>query len=471
MSNDIIFKTFRTYRHPYVYDRHTNAIVMLTEDEFQELSRVECGELPANQSIVIANHQEQGLFAPNVVESIDHYGAVLVKQHMNTRLKQLILQVTQQCNLRCSYCAYSGSYDSQRTHSNQRMQLETAKKAIDFFLGRNNELADVIIGFYGGEPLLEFDLIRHCVEYAKGQVEGKRLRFNMTTNGTLLSGDIAEYLVKNGFGLSISLDGSKDEHDANRKFANGEGSFDTIMKNVRELRDRYPKYDGHISFMATINPHIDLECVMEYFSAEEVFSDTSIVFNNVNEAHLKGDLVYGQNYYGVRNYEYMKMLFAMVGKLDDKYVSPLVGRAKSAIEQKQRAVTSRMVLPSATHHGGPCLPGVQRLFVRTDGALFPCERVGEMLDFFVIGNLEDGFDIEKMKRVLNIGKLTEDECKRCWGLRNCTICASQVEFTGDMSKDEKIKECPTSLNRAISELRELCVLNEFGLDVEGLMVQ
>ncbi len=136
----IIFKTFRTYAHPYVYDRHTNAVVMLTEDEYKELAAVEKGDLAAEDSAVIKRYQEYGMFVPNVVEIIQHPNYNLIESYLETRLTQLTLQVTQQCNLRCAYCAYSGIYDGNRTHSNNRMEWEVAKKAN---IGEGNALSNI----------------------------------------------------------------------------------------------------------------------------------------------------------------------------------------------------------------------------------------------------------------------------------------------------------------------------------------
>lgn len=469
MSNAVIFKTFRTYKNPYVYDRHTNSIVTLTEDEYCELAQVERGELLAEQSTVIRKYQESGLFTPNVVEKIEHPGTAIVEQYLKTRMKQLTLQVTQQCNLRCEYCIYSGIYDRNRMHANQRMSLETAKKAIDFFIDRNSELMSPVIGFYGGEPLLEFDLIRQCVEYARSKVEGKKIRFNMTTNGTLLSDSVVDYLVENDFILGVSLDGSKKEHDVNRKFVNGEGSFDVIISNIEKIQKRYPEYYKGLAILTTINPNMDLSCALEYFSTEEIFSDKHIMFNSMVETNLDRELEYDKNYYRVRIFEHIKMLFSLVGKLESKYVSPLALISRGRVERGLRSIHGHTKMHSILHHSGPCLPGVQRLFVRTDGTLFPCERVNEAVEHFKIGTLDDGLDIGKIKKLLNIGQLTENECKNCWNLRQCSICSREID--GDeLSKELKLKACPQSYNRVFSEIYELCVLNEFGLDIEEMRI-
>jgi len=315
MPSDVVFKTFRTYKHPYVYDRHTNSLIRLSEDEYSELTQVEKGEMPAERSSVIRKYQEQGMFMPNIVERIEHPGTIVVEHYLKARVKQLTLQVTQQCNLRCEYCIYSGVYNT-RTHSNKRMSWETAKKAIDFFIARTTELAEITIGFYGGEPLLELDLIKRCVEYAKSKIEGKAIKFNVSTNGTLLVDNVVDYLVKNDFLLSVSLDGSKEEHDVTRKFENGEGSFDIIIGNMERLRIRYPEYDKKTSIMSTINPHADLGCTLEYFSTDELFNDKHVIFNQMNETGLDMALNYDKRHFEIRNYEYIKMLFASIGKLE-----------------------------------------------------------------------------------------------------------------------------------------------------------
>lgn len=97
-----------------------------------------------------------------------------IHQYLDTKVCNLVLQITQNCNLRCEYCAYSGSYKN-RIHSNKRMTFEVAAKAIDFVVSHSKEAEQFYIGFYGGEPLLEFSLIKRCVDYANRQCEGRKI--------------------------------------------------------------------------------------------------------------------------------------------------------------------------------------------------------------------------------------------------------------------------------------------------------
>ena len=465
--SDVIFKTFRTYKYPYLYDRHTNSLTILTEDEFNELREVESGKLPWQQSKVVERYQEFGMLLPNVVEKIEHPSTQIIECYLKSRIVQLTLQVTQQCNLRCAYCAYSGIYEGNRTHSKKHMDWDTAKKAIDFFFERNSETQRAVVGFYGGEPLLEFDLIKKCVQYVNEKVEGKDILFNMTTNGTLLTDEVVDFIVENNFYLSISLDGSEEEHDANRKFANGKGSFETIIKNIQRIKELYPDFDSRINIMTTINPNSDLGCVLEYFSTDDIFNDKHIMFNPMKETMLNTEVTYEQKYYRIRNYEYIKALFALADKLDYKYVSKLTDGLHGHFNRKQEALKRFTSLSPIIHHSGPCNPGVQRLFVRYDGTLYPCERVNEDVDFFKIGTLDTGFDLDKVRAILNIGKVSENECKNCWGIRQCSLCSSEIEFTGDLTRTAKLKACAGKHKSALYELYELCVLNEFGFQSEG----
>ena len=467
MAQEIIYKLFKTYKHPYVYDRHTNMLIRLTEQEWEELDKVEKAEMSPLESGVIRKYQEFGAFAPNIVDTIEHPAADISKFAANWRMNQLILQVTQQCNLRCSYCVYSGMYEKNRGHANERMSFETAKKAIDFFLTRSSDTVAPVISFYGGEPLLKFELIQQCVEYAKQATEGRLLRFSITTNGTLLSDDIVDFMVQNDFILSVSIDGSKPEHDFNRKFSNGAGSFDRIINNIVRIRERYPEYDKKIQILTTVNPHADLSCALEFFDTSDVLSDKTIMFNDMNELGLKDELDFDRNYYRTRYFEYLKMLAALIGKIDVSQTSKLTFNAADNLRRRYRQIhKGGGAIKSSMHHAGPCVPGVRRLFVDVSGALFPCERVNEVKDYHKIGTLDEGLYYDRIKGLLNIGKLVEDKCKRCWKLRLCSHCVGQLEFDSAPTEDDVLKECSKNESIVLYSIYELAVLSEFELNFE-----
>lgn len=309
MTNATILETFRTHKHPYLHNRHMNSTVILTENRNHELPQIKKSKAQYEHRPVTKKCRKLGIFNPNAAKKVERSSPDILGQYLKNRMKRLTLQVAQQSTLYCEDCASSGP------RPNMRMSLETAKRAIDFFLERSSELSDVVLGFRGGEPLLEFELIKQCVEYAKSQVEGKRIAFNMATNGMLLSHDIADYLAENNFALNTGLDG-EDERQA-------------------------------------------------------------------------------------------------------------------------------------AYRSGPCIPGVRQIFVRADGALFPCELVNEELDYFKIGMLDYGIDIDRIRKMLDLCSLAERECNKYWSVRQC------VFYTGQNALDEK----PLGLY-------DHCVSNDFALDME-----
>ena len=281
MDNQIIFKCFQTPKGCYLYDRYSNSVIRVSTEQYDELVKIEAGLAEASSSYVIKELQEKGICLPGEVKEIFHPMTPFLTHLLQHRIRDVILQVTQNCNLRCGYCTYGGNYKN-RTHSLKTMNFELAKKAIDFGVERSQESSDFVVSFYGGEPLLAFNLIKKCVAYAKENIQGKELHFNMTTNGTLLTTEIMDFLVENRFQLLISLDGDKESHDANRVFKSGKGSFDLIMQNVRNFKARHPSYVAeHVQFNTVINPKTNPSCFDEFFSVSSVFQDTHIMFNEV----------------------------------------------------------------------------------------------------------------------------------------------------------------------------------------------
>lgn len=147
-----------------------------------------------------------------------------LKRELQTRLQQLILNVTEDCNLRCKYCSYSGHYKYKRKHTPKRMPKDIAYRAINWFLPNTGKSKNVTIGFYGGEPFLNFEIIRDAVVYAQQKAKDKEVGFNATTNATILTDEILDFIVRNNIRLLVSLDGPKDIHDRYRVFRNGRGS-------------------------------------------------------------------------------------------------------------------------------------------------------------------------------------------------------------------------------------------------------
>ena len=173
----------------------------------------------------LAELQEQGLLFAEEVK------AYPVKSN---EVKALCLHICHDCNLRCKYCfADEGAYHARR----EFMSLEVAKKAIDFLIENSGNRKILETDFFGGEPLMNFDVVKETVYYAKEQAakRGKKFLFTLTTNGLLLKDDVAQFLNEEMENVVLSLDGRKEVHDAVRKTANGKGSFDLAIENIKNF--------------------------------------------------------------------------------------------------------------------------------------------------------------------------------------------------------------------------------------------
>ena len=462
---NIIYKGIKTPRNCYIYDRGRNALLAVSEYEYEELEQLKKGKIKEENSMVLKKYQKEGFLCPNKVTTIEHPCSGVLGHYLKNHVEKLTLQVTQRCNLRCEYCIYSGNYDN-RKHSELDMSFETAKKAIDFYLLSSGEMEKCSIAFYGGEPLLNLKLIKQCVEYVKSKTVGKKVSFVMTTNATLLNDETVDYLQSENFEIMVSLDGSKKEHDEHRKFQNGKGSFDLIQKNLRRIRERYPEFFSTIIYNSVINPDNSYQNVKTYFEKNELLNSAEIL-TNIVEAEKPGEKVkLSDDYIKIDKFDQIKLYLFMLGKLDHTEVSKLVLVRARHISEKYQQIIKKSEIGSICHHNGPCIPGTRRLFVNVQGELFPCERVSETSSIMRLGDVIEGFDEEKVRILLNSGRVTEDQCKKCWALLHCNQCIRNADGKDHLSRELKMAYCPDSRQQAYFSLKEICALRELGCTFE-----
>ena len=163
-------KLFRTVKAYYIFDVNTVSIIRVDSNLYSNLEKLIMGNIKFSQIDSVAldkinKLKSQGFLEPcNVDMEIKHAAADHIEDYMENNVHQLILQVTQNCNLRCKYCVYSGTYIN-RVHTKKRMTIETAKKAVDFYRKHSGNIETAVISFYGGEPLLEVALISEIIEH------------------------------------------------------------------------------------------------------------------------------------------------------------------------------------------------------------------------------------------------------------------------------------------------------------------
>ena len=310
-----VFHTFTAGGKRYMFDANTNVIINLKEDLYFELEKyMQSGYKEFTPAI--EKLRDRGYLKDRADFEMVHPMDSTLEYSLERCIGTIALQVTQGCNLRCKYCAYSGSYDN-RVHSSKRMSKEIAFKAIDFLFDHSIDRDRVSLGFYGGEPLLELDLIKECVKYAKKKSIGKELMFNITSNTTLITDEVLKFLYDNEFSLTVSLDGDRQAHDKNRVFAaNGAGTFSVVMQILEKIQTQYPDYMERVHINAVIDPTTDFDCTSNFFSDYKTVKDFYIQANLISEYYRKDEVATDEEYREKFSYEIFKMYLQKLGRLD-----------------------------------------------------------------------------------------------------------------------------------------------------------
>lgn len=469
--NIYLFESLGKY---YIFDVNRNRILPIDDKTYMELKQKQLEDTYYSSSKIECLKQK-GYLLTNKPKLIRHPFTDLVESLLESNVPRICLQVTQGCNFRCDYCVYSDKYEN-RVHSSSVMNWETAKKALDFLIGHSRDVLSLDIGFYGGEPLLQFELIKKSMNYITTNIYGKQISFTITTNGSLLTDEMIEEFLKYNTKLTISLDGPKKIQDKNRVFANGMGTFDVVTNNIKKLLNKYPKMKQNLNYSMVLNPQNgfeDIECFVN--EEDELFQGASILTSVIAQEYRKDKVQYSLKYYEEWEYSKFKYMLFLCGKFSEKYDSRIMRMIFLNIISFAKSTRNNYApLTETEHHSGPCIPGQLRLFVATDGKFFPCEKVSENSQVMIIGNVDEGFDYKKIKELLNVGVLTENECKDCFAFRNCSLC-SMVADSGKSEKHElsrslKLRSCARIKYEFDDVLKDVCALKRYGFDLEKIQI-
>ena len=439
---------FRTPNCNYFLEVNKNEFVQIGDESFRYLDKLlargddsEDSE-PMPQELV--ELQTAGYLATkSVVETVKHPYSDFIEVFLERKMAGITLQLTQDCNLRCSYCAYTERENTrQRQHSKEKMSWKTAKKAIDFLWERSIDSPSINIGFYGGEPLLEFSLLQQIAQYCLERFSGKELSFHMTTNGTLLNDEMLVSLEKYGVIVSISLDGPKEINDLNRVFEDGSGTFDVVMKKVQRAKEIAPKLAERMKISMVVDPENDFDCINSICLEGADLDKLMITATIVDYDYEDRTVSFSNEYSSKFEYQSFLSILSYYNRFPHAKLSPLTENYVERLRNDCFRFEGAPGLFAVDVPSGPCVPGHFRLFIDVYGRFFPCERVNENALSMVMGTLDEGFNFNSANEILNIGSLTEEECKNCWCFRTCFLCVKQAEDgTSKLSPTRKLSRC------------------------------
>lgn len=459
-------KLFSTPNNYYFFDVNKDEIVLISFTAYQYLYKVlndlESNDLEIPQEILILQNNGY-LEDKSRVQKIKHPYTEYLEEFLNRKLSKITLQLTQNCNLRCRYCVYSETHnDGQRTHSNKHMTWETAKKAIDFLRKHSIDSHNINIGLYGGEPLLEYPLLKRIVEYSERVFSGKKLTFAMTSNATLLTDEIIHYLAEHKVSLMVSLDGPKEINDKNRVFKNGDGSYDSVIENIKRIYSLEPQYADTLSISMVMDPQNDFDCIN---SITLDFNDLfwpSIHSSVVDQSFDgKSKPTSSPNFIAAYTYQSFLSYLSYLKRIPEKITSPITYYSVVSSLNIDYDLSNPMPLNVVDVPGGPCIPCHLRMLIDVNGQFFPCERVSETSPVMNCGNLETGFNIEQVKYLLNVAQITESQCKNCWAFRHCSMCAKQADSGGTtLSAEKRLANCLETQTRLKNRIQEYLFIKE-----------
>lgn len=426
-----IIKLFMCNGRYYLYDCYKNRVLCITKQLFSEIN--ELNKLGVQRYIdsnrntteydAIISLIQKGYFKSNFIKRIEHPETFIVKHIIDRCLNDITLQVTRNCNFSCRYCMFSNCNGLSRVHENVDMTWDVAKNAIDFLYEHSKDAQEITIAFYGGEPMLNYSVIKKVVLYAKTKFFTKRVRYLMTTNCSIMPDDAIDFFIEHDFELTVSFDGPESIQNKHRRLRNnGDHTFEIVQKNVCKIKSRSKEYfQTNITFLPVFFEDEDYNLIGQFFD------DLGVEGDKIHKvlADLKG-IDYSLNR----------------GTLISREQLNLVENNRNIDIQYTNIYNNKTELPSVWHHNGPCIPAMQRLFVNVAGTFHMCEKSMED-EHLSIGSLESGIDFDRVRRFMNIGKLTESQCKNCWAMRYCNIC---LMFCNDVekkqiSKDKKLLAC------------------------------
>jgi uncharacterized protein len=357
--------------------------------------------------------------------------------------RQLILAVSEDCNLRCRYCPLGAKLATRRSRRPLRMPREIALAAVDDFLAASAETEAPIISFYGGEPLLALDLLLDLVTEVRRRPGGERVRFCLDTNGLGLSDPrAADMIRRERMFVQVSIDGPAGLHDRLRRTARGGPSHARIEANLAGLLRADPTLAGRLSVIATLTSPCDLAAVGEYFADFPPFRAAGIdqpVCLRVNRArHLERAAAADRKvHWGAERSQaddaaqWRRQLLA----LRERYLAWRTDKTLDAWHPFLQALFEDPLiawyhrdgnpLSAAARLGGCCLPGVRRLYVGSNGTLAACERIGGQ---WPLGTVAAGIDVRRIQALRErFAAAIGDRCRNCWAVRLCNVCYTCLE--------------------------------------------
>lgn len=435
-------KTFKTENNYYFYDTGTGKIAIIQKDMYKVLNLlfknkklIDLIDNPFSEEKlcgiiekIFYYIKKENILMAKVPKTFTNNATTNIEQMLNNTMSSITLEVTEKCNLRCKYCIYHPSHPNFREFGKRDMNLDTAKRAVDFLKEHSGNEQSIRIGFYGGEPLIKYDLIKDIIMYSEEKFEGKELTFSLTSNGCLLNQEMADFFVDHNVNMIFSLDGPQDIHDENRVLVDGTGSFKKTIQGIEVFTEAYKKARKIPNMginIVTSPPDYGKKytCIQEFLESCDWFGEhVAVTCSTVDYGPVEEEYRLPQS----DEEENRKMqIYDPLDKWDkactaeDKKLFSEPTFVRGLIRIHKRTLTEEPVKDYWMN--GCCVPGGRKAFITIDGNILPCERVGTIP---FLGNIWEGFNIEKIRKnyIEDYINNSIPKCRECWAVNLCSLC-------------------------------------------------
>lgn len=364
---------------------------------------------------IIELYNDQILFSEDDYEKYAKYSVA-------SPVKAMCLNIAHDCQLRCKYCfASTGDFGQGR----KLMSFETGKHAIDFLLEKSGDRSNLELDFFGGEPLMNFKVVKQIVEYARSREAeyNKKFRFTITTNGLLLDDEKIEFINKEMSNVVLSIDGRKEVNDYFRVLPNGQGCYDMIMPKYKKLVEGRGDKEYYVRGTFT-NKNLDF--------SNDVFALYEAGFDQISIEPVVGE---GDEY-------------ALTEKELPAVFKEYEILAKRILDNEKKGGKFNFFHFMIDLDQGPC--AIKRLrgcgcgndyvAITPDGDIFPCHQFVGM-DEYKMGNIDEGTFNQEMKAdFANCHVYSKPECRKCWAKFYCSggCNANNYQYMGDVRSAHKI---------------------------------
>ena len=357
-------------------------------------------------------------------------------------IKSMCLNVSHLCNLRCEYCfADGGTYNG----AAENMSLDVALKAIDMIVSKSANRHNLEVDFFGGEPLLNFDVVKKTVEYARSieKAHNKNFRFTITTNAMLLNDEIIDFFNKEMYNVVVSIDGRRSVHDCVRKTASGKGSFDTAIKNALRFKQLRK---GQYYIRGT------------YTALNKDFSKDVLFLNDLGFDQLSIEpVVLPENHRLAIKKEDIEQLKAEYDKLAEAYVERRKGEKWFNFFHFMLDIYNG---PCESKRLVGCGAGNDYVAVAPNGNIYPCHQFDGEKDYVICNVLDGTFNTEIPKFFAENNLLKKDKCRNCWAKYYCSggCAANAIKYGGGINKPYELS-CELMRKRIECAIAVNCVEN------------